>query len=92
VWVDIAGEAAFAVAVAVVFAFALLGPHKAVAVEPAERPARVKHMDVRVFRQDKDVLSKNPAGGTDPDRVSGRGAQAGVCFLLVTFLCTSKEK
>jgi len=25
---------------------------------------------------------KNPAGGTDPDRVSGRGAQAGVCFLL----------
>jgi len=27
----------------------LLGPHKAVAVEPAERPARVKHMDVRVF-------------------------------------------
>jgi len=28
--------------------------------------------------------TQRPAGGTDPDRVSGRGAQAGVCFLLVT--------
>jgi len=40
----------------VAFALMLLGPHKAVAVEPADRPARVKHMDVRVFLQDKDVL------------------------------------
>jgi len=43
---------------AFVFAVALplLGPHKAVAVEPADRPVRVKHMDVRVFLQDRDVL------------------------------------
>jgi len=34
----------------------LLGPHKAVAVETADRPVRVKHMDVRVFLQDRDVL------------------------------------
>jgi len=40
----------------------------------------------------KDGIHKNPADGANPDRVSGRGAQAGVCFLLVTFLCTSKEE
>jgi len=40
----------------VAVALPLLGPHKAVAVEPAERPARVKHKDVRVFLQDREVL------------------------------------
>jgi len=44
--------------------------------------ARHPHIDLTF------VSSRELAG----QRVSGRGAQAGVCFLLVTFLCTSKEK
>jgi len=51
-------------------------------------------MDVRVFNgacagpegvASKDGGHKNPAGGTNPDRVSGRDAQPGVCFLLVSW-------
>jgi len=37
-------------------------------------------MDVRVFLQDKDVLSKNSAGGTDPDRVAGGARRPGCVF------------
>jgi len=55
-WGKEAFDFAVVFVVAVVFALPLLGPHKAVAVEPAERPVRVKHTDVRVFLQDKDVL------------------------------------
>ncbi|WP_267105460.1 hypothetical protein ACM9XB_04205 [Xanthomonas sacchari] len=46
------------------------------------------HKDVRRFRSGQDAPSENPASGADPR--SGR--EGGVCFLLVTFLCTSKEK
>ncbi|WP_394686574.1 hypothetical protein [uncultured Xanthomonas sp.] len=46
------------------------------------------HKDVRRFRPGQDAPSENPASGADPR--SGR--EGGVCFLLVTFLCTSKEK
>jgi len=42
-------------------------------------------MDVRVFRQDKDVLSKNPAGGTDPDRVAGGARRPGCAFFWLLF-------
>ncbi|MXV10755.1 hypothetical protein DYQ93_06825 [Xanthomonas sp. LMG 8992] len=46
------------------------------------------HRDVRRFRPGQDAPSENPVSGADPR--SGRCG--GVCFLLVTFLCTSKEK
>ncbi|UYK87726.1 hypothetical protein [Xanthomonas sacchari] len=46
------------------------------------------HKDVRRFRPGQDAPSENPVSGADPR--SGRCG--GVCFLLVTFLCTSKEK
>ncbi|MDV0438870.1 hypothetical protein [Xanthomonas sacchari] len=56
------------------------------------------HKDVRRFRPGQDAPSENPVSGADPR--SGR--EGGVCLishsaavkrlLLVTFLCTSKEK
>ncbi|MBO9879832.1 hypothetical protein [Xanthomonas sp. D-109] len=46
------------------------------------------HKDVRRFRPGQEAPSENPVSGADPR--SGRCG--GVCFLLVTFLCTSKEK
>jgi len=50
----------FGVAVAVVFAIAvvlpLLGPHKAVAVEAADKTRKGEGQDARVFLQDRDVL------------------------------------
>jgi len=45
-----------AVAVAVAVALPLLGPHKAVAVEPAGKTREGEGQDARVFLQDKDVL------------------------------------
>jgi len=44
------------VVVAVVFALPLLGPHKAVAAEPADKTRKGEGQDARVFLQDKDVL------------------------------------
>jgi len=38
------------------FALLLLGPHKAVAVEPAGKTRKGEGQDARVFLQDKDVL------------------------------------
>jgi len=46
----------FAVAVAVVFVLPLLGPHKAVAAEPADKTREGEGQDARVFLQDRDVL------------------------------------
>jgi hypothetical protein len=43
------------------------------------------------FRQDKDVLSKSPAAPHGLAGFTGQ-RQAGVPFLLVTFLWASKEK
>jgi len=50
----------------------------AVAVEPAGNIRRTAHMDVRRFLPRQDVVSKNPAGGTDPDRKAGGARRLGV--------------
>ncbi|WP_267118625.1 hypothetical protein [Xanthomonas sacchari] len=84
--------AAIAFAVAVVSAVVLLLLHRvpSAAAELAGKTPRrgAAHKDVRRFRPGQDAPSENPASGADPR--SGR--EGGVCFLLVTFLCTSKEK
>jgi len=54
--IAVAVAVAIAVAVAVVFALPPLGPHKAVAVEPAGKTREGEGQDARVFLQDKDVL------------------------------------
>ncbi|WP_161960676.1 hypothetical protein [Xanthomonas campestris] len=82
--------AAVAVAVAVAVAFDL-----AVAVPgplPQRRrrwanPTGAARKDARRFRQGQDVPSENSRRLRAPE-----GRVGGVCFLLVTFLCTSKEK
>jgi len=49
-------------------------------------------MDARRFSPAQDVLSKNQLRHHEPSALCAEGATPGVCFLLVTFLCTSKEK
>jgi len=83
---------AVAVAVAVVFAFVvalpLLGPHKAVAVEPAGIARRAAGMDARRVAR----AYATPRWRNESRLRKQAGRAGGVCFLLVTFLCTSKEK
>jgi hypothetical protein len=47
-------------------------------------------MEVRRFRSSRMLLPEIPGALAHPQRSEGRAAR--VCFLLVTFLCTSKEK
>jgi len=80
--------------VAVVFAVALplLGPHKAVAVEPAGKTRLGDAHGCASFSTGQGCPVEKSRWRNEPRPQRGRGAQAGVCFLLVTFLCTSKEK
>jgi len=48
-------------------------------------------MDVRVFRQDKDVLSKNPVGGANPDRKAGGARRPGCAFFWLLFFAQAKK-
>ncbi|WP_407365439.1 hypothetical protein [Xanthomonas campestris] len=50
-------------------------------------PTGAARTDARRFRQGQDVPSENSRRLRAPE-----GREGGVCFLLVTFLCTSKEK
>jgi len=86
-----AAEMVVAVAVAVVVALTLLGPLCAVAVEPAGEIRRTAHMDVRRFSPRQDVVSKNPAGGTDPDRVAGGARRPGCAFFWLLFFAQAKK-
>jgi hypothetical protein len=65
-------------------------PSSAAVPGPDQARAAGRVMDDALFRWHKDVPSKNPGPGTDPARSVGREDEA--CFLLLTFLCTSKEK
>ncbi|MFA1722512.1 hypothetical protein [Xanthomonas campestris] len=78
--------AAVAIAVAFDLAVAVPGPL------PKRRrrwanPTGASRTDARRFRQGQDVPSENSRRLRAPE-----GRVGGVCFLLVTFLCTSKEK
>ncbi|MCC5072272.1 hypothetical protein [Xanthomonas campestris] len=77
-----------AVAVAVAFDLAVAVPGPL----PQRRrrwanPTGAARKDARHFRQGQDVPSENSRRLRAPE-----GRVGGVCFLLVTFLCTSKEK
>ncbi|WP_285449020.1 hypothetical protein [Xanthomonas sp. LMC-A-07] len=100
--VDVADVAVVAVAVAVVVAVVVVVAvavavafDLAVAVPgplPQRRrrwanPTGAARKDSRHFRQGQDVPSENSRRLRAPE-----GRVGGVCFLLVTFLCTSKEK
>ncbi|MEA9755626.1 hypothetical protein VDG64_11855 [Xanthomonas campestris pv. raphani] len=70
----------------------LPGPHTAAAGAPGQTPSGLRAWMREVFQRDRDVpLKKFPDGLRTWSAQRGR-REDGVCFLLVTFLCTSKEQ
>ncbi|WP_162604231.1 hypothetical protein [Xanthomonas campestris] len=82
---------AVAVAVAVAYAVCFPGPHTA-AARPADTTRRAARRDARRFCKGQGCPLQKflPALRTWSAQRGRR--EDGVCFLLVTFLCTSKEK
>ncbi|MFC5570258.1 hypothetical protein ACFPN1_09325 [Lysobacter yangpyeongensis] len=69
----------------------LKGPRGAAAVG-TDQARRVRGRTPRIFRQDRDVLSKNPGPTADPVRGAHRARAFGVPFLLVTFSLGKQRK
>ena len=67
------------------------GPRSGVASGPG-KTRRAAHRTCAVFGRGRMPLPKIPGPIADPERTARRARRPGGCFLLVTFLCTSKEK
>jgi hypothetical protein len=64
-------------------------PGPLVAAGFADQARRARGRTPRVFRQDRDVLSKNPANSADPARSAGRNRRGVLSFGYLFF---SQEK
>jgi len=73
--------------------FRFLGPHKAVAVEPAGIARRAAGMDARRVARDIGCPVRNtPLAERIPTASAGGTRRPGCAFFWLLYLCTSKEK